>query len=191
MVLSTKMRSQLFFAIALHIKGHSWSMKSDDSSSQRFFFFRCIDEWFKRKNCCPEHPGDDWLIEKIWSLGVAWLNFSLFHWLLSLRRCSCPTIPMRLFAPFSVIIRSCCNICMWLGPTYLLASLPVRLYCFLFVIFQISETTKRLCMKSCAIYRFKFMWMGILAVFQIFHCPIFYTWSNRDIRETGSLLGPY
>ncbi|CAD6184603.1 unnamed protein product [Caenorhabditis auriculariae] len=19
----------------------------------------CIDEWFKRKNCCPEHPGDD------------------------------------------------------------------------------------------------------------------------------------
>ncbi|KAK6051829.1 hypothetical protein COOONC_10667 [Cooperia oncophora] len=21
--------------------------------------FRCIDDWFKRKNCCPEHPGDD------------------------------------------------------------------------------------------------------------------------------------
>ncbi|XGW19818.1 hypothetical protein V3C99_003559 [Haemonchus contortus] len=20
---------------------------------------QCIDEWFKRKNCCPEHPGDD------------------------------------------------------------------------------------------------------------------------------------
>ncbi|GMT29536.1 hypothetical protein PFISCL1PPCAC_20833 [Pristionchus fissidentatus] len=19
----------------------------------------CIDDWFKRKNCCPEHPGDD------------------------------------------------------------------------------------------------------------------------------------
>ncbi|NP_001360589.1 E3 ubiquitin-protein ligase ZNRF1 [Caenorhabditis elegans] len=20
---------------------------------------QCIDDWFKRKNCCPEHPGDD------------------------------------------------------------------------------------------------------------------------------------
>ncbi|CAD5211245.1 unnamed protein product [Bursaphelenchus xylophilus] len=20
---------------------------------------KCIDEWFCRKNCCPEHPGDD------------------------------------------------------------------------------------------------------------------------------------
>ncbi|CAD5207248.1 unnamed protein product [Bursaphelenchus okinawaensis] len=20
---------------------------------------KCIDDWFRRKNCCPEHPGDD------------------------------------------------------------------------------------------------------------------------------------